>query len=119
LTGDERPKALLMYLESLRATQAMDDVDVVFPGHGDPVRDHADLIEQRFRMHDKRAAKIHRLLQDRPLSAYDIAQRLWGNVALTQAYLTLSEVLGHMDLLAERGQVAEEDDGEVIRFRAI
>jgi glyoxylase-like metal-dependent hydrolase (beta-lactamase superfamily II) len=117
-SGDERPKALLRYLESLRATQAMDDVDVVFPGHGDPVTGHAELIEQRFRMHDRRAAKIHGLLADEPLSAHQIAQRMWGSVALTQAYLTLSEVLGHIDLLAERGQVAEEDDGEVIRFRA-
>ena len=51
-----------------------------------------------------RAAKIHRLLEQRPLTAHEIAQRLWGNVALTQAYLTLSEVLGHLDLLAERGR---------------
>jgi glyoxylase-like metal-dependent hydrolase (beta-lactamase superfamily II) len=114
----ERPKALLTYLESLRATQAMDDVDVIYAGHGELVRDHAALIDQRFRMHDKRAAKIHRLLAEEPLTAHEIAQRLWGSVALTQAYLTLSEVLGHIDLLAERGQLAEEDDGAVIRFRA-
>jgi glyoxylase-like metal-dependent hydrolase (beta-lactamase superfamily II) len=121
LSGDseERPRALLTYLESLRATAAMDDVDVVFPGHGDDVRGHAALIEQRFRMHEKRAAKIHGLIADEPLSAHEIAQRLWGNVALTQAFLTLSEVLGHVDLLAERGQVDEVDDGTVLRYRAV
>ena len=31
----ERPKALLTYLRSLRATQAMDDIDVVHAGHGE------------------------------------------------------------------------------------
>jgi glyoxylase-like metal-dependent hydrolase (beta-lactamase superfamily II) len=115
----QRPKALLTYLESLRATQAMDDIEVVYAGHGEPVRGHAELIDQRFRMHDKRATKIHKLLSEEPLTAHEIAQRLWGSVALTQAYLTLSEVLGHVDLLAERGQLAEEDDGDVIRFRAL
>jgi glyoxylase-like metal-dependent hydrolase (beta-lactamase superfamily II) len=115
----ERPKALLTYLASLRATRAMDDVDVVYAGHGDPVRDRVELIDQRFRMHDKRAAKIHRLLSEQPLTAHEIAQKLWGSVALTQAFLTLSEVLGHIDLLAERGQLAEDDDGEVVRFRAL
>ena len=32
---------------------------------------------------------------------------LWGNIAVTQAYLTLSEVLGHLDLLAADGHVRE------------
>lgn len=118
--SEERPHALLVYLESLRATRAMEDVDVVYAGHGDPVRDHADLIDQRFRGHERRAAKILKLLADgAPLTAHDIAHALWGNVALTQAYLTLSEVLGHLDLLAARGQVAEEDDGAVLRYRAV
>jgi hypothetical protein len=39
-------------------------------------------------------------------------------VAVTQAYLTLCEVLGHIDLLAERGEVIEEETGGVARFRA-
>jgi glyoxylase-like metal-dependent hydrolase (beta-lactamase superfamily II) len=114
---DERPKALLTYLESLRATQAMDDVDVVLPGHGEEVRNRVELIDQRFRMHERRAAKIRDLVAEEPLTAHEIAQRLWGNVALTQAFLTLSEVLGHLDLLAERGEVLEELDAGISRFR--
>jgi hypothetical protein len=41
---------------------------------------------------------------------------LFGDVAVTQAYLTLSEVLGHVDLLLEQGRVREEDRGGVIHF---
>ena len=44
---------------------------------------------------------------------------MWGNVAVTQAYLTLSEVLGHMDLLVSEGRVRERDDGDVARFEAL
>ena len=44
---------------------------------------------------------------------------LWGNVAVTQAFLTLSEVIGHADLLVNEGRVREEDDGEVIRYQSI
>jgi glyoxylase-like metal-dependent hydrolase (beta-lactamase superfamily II) len=118
--GGERPQALVTYMRSLRATQAMEDVDVVLTGHGEPVTDHAELIDERFRMHERRAAKIaKRIGEDGPLTAHEIAQALWGNVALTQAYLTLSEVLGHLDLLLERGEVAEDlDDDGVARFRA-
>jgi hypothetical protein len=54
----------------------MDDVDVVLPGHGSEVRNRAELIDQRFRMHERRAAKIRGLVADEPLTAHEIAQRL-------------------------------------------
>jgi hypothetical protein len=44
---------------------------------------------------------------------------MWGNIAVTQAFLTISEVLGHMDLLVARDQVRERDDGTVTRFEAV
>jgi glyoxylase-like metal-dependent hydrolase (beta-lactamase superfamily II) len=102
----ERPKALVQYLASLAATREM-DVDLVLPGHGEPITNHRDLIDQRFALHRRRAEKIHGLIAERPRSAHEIAQALWGNIAVTQAYLTLSEVLGHLDLLAADGRVRE------------
>ena len=102
-------------MESLRATRAMEDVDLVLAGHGEPVTDHVALIDERFRLHRRRAEKIRRL-SPRPLTAYEIAQALWGNVAVTQAYLTLSEVLGHVDLLVTAGRVVEQRDGDLVRF---
>jgi len=115
---EDRPRALVRYLESLAATRAMDDVRIVHPGHGEPVTDPVALIDERFAMHERRAAKLGRLIAERPQTAYELAQQLWGNVAVTQAYLALSEVLGHVDLLLERGEVVEEEDGGVVRFRA-
>ncbi len=113
----ERPHALEIYIESLRATRAMTDVDLVLAGHGEPVTDHVALIDERFRLHDRRAEKIRRLLETGgPSTAYEIAQALWGNVAVTQAYLTLSEVLGHLDLLVADGRVDHRRDGDLVRF---
>jgi glyoxylase-like metal-dependent hydrolase (beta-lactamase superfamily II) len=114
---DERPRALIAYLESLRRTREM-PASLVLPGHGEPISDHAALIDSRFAMHARRADKIHGAIAERPLSAYEIAQSLWGNVAVTQAYLTLSEVLGHIDLLLEDGRAREVDGGEVVRYEA-
>jgi glyoxylase-like metal-dependent hydrolase (beta-lactamase superfamily II) len=114
--GDGRPRALTTYLRSLGDTREM-PIDVVLPGHGEPVRDHAALIDERFAGHERRARKIAGLLEERPLTAYEIAQSLWGNVAVTQAYLTLSEVLGHLDLLLDRGELVEAEVGAVVRYR--
>ncbi len=111
-----RPQALITYLASLEQTRAM-ELAVVLPGHGQPITDHVALIDERFRLHRRRAEKIHGLIVARPRTAHEIAQELWGNVAVTQAYLTLSEVLGHVDLLLEDGRVVEqEDDDGVVRF---
>jgi glyoxylase-like metal-dependent hydrolase (beta-lactamase superfamily II) len=112
----ERPKALITYMSSMRATREL-DVRIVYAGHGEPVEDHRTLIDERFAGHERRASKIAGILADGPKSGFEIAQEMWGNVAVTQAYLTLSEVLGHVDLLLDRGEVAEvEDEAGVVRF---
>jgi glyoxylase-like metal-dependent hydrolase (beta-lactamase superfamily II) len=118
----DRPHALIDYLASMRATRTL-PAELVLSGHGDPILDHVALIDERFRMHERRARKILRMLGDGPLPAYEIALRMWGNVAVTQAYLTLSEVLGHLDLLVAEGAVTELPGSgradEPVRFEAV
>jgi glyoxylase-like metal-dependent hydrolase (beta-lactamase superfamily II) len=116
--SDQRPKALVTYLDSLRKTREM-DLDLLLPGHGDPITDHRVLIDERFSLHRRRANKIHGLIRDRERSAYELAQALWGNIAVTQAYLTLSEVLGHIDLLVDAGRAREVVEDGRSRFEAI
>jgi glyoxylase-like metal-dependent hydrolase (beta-lactamase superfamily II) len=118
VAGGERSQALVVYLESLRRTREM-ELDLVLPGHGDPVLDHRALIDARLALHERRAEKLHRLIAKRPCSAYELAQAMWGDIAVTQAYLTLSEVLGHTDLLLNAGRVREEESGGVVRFAAV
>jgi glyoxylase-like metal-dependent hydrolase (beta-lactamase superfamily II) len=112
-----RPQALVTYLASLERTRAM-QLSLVLPGHGDPVSDHAKLIDERRHLHERRAERIHRLIAERPRSAYEMAHEMWGNVAVTQAYLTISEVLGHVDLLLNAGRIEERDEDGVVRFAA-
>jgi glyoxylase-like metal-dependent hydrolase (beta-lactamase superfamily II) len=116
--SDERPHALMVYIESLRRTREL-PARILLPGHGEPITDHRALIDERFALHKRRAEKIYGLIAERPRSAYEIAQEIWGNVAVTQAFLTLSEVLGHIDLLAADGRVREVTEGELIRFEAV
>jgi glyoxylase-like metal-dependent hydrolase (beta-lactamase superfamily II) len=112
-----RPQALVSYIDSLAKTRAM-DVSLVLPGHGPPIVEHAALIDERMRMHARRSEKIRRLIEVEPRTAHEIAHELWGNVAVTQAYLTLSEVLGHVDLLLADGRAHELVSDGVVRFAA-
>jgi glyoxylase-like metal-dependent hydrolase (beta-lactamase superfamily II) len=112
-----RPQALVTYMASLEKTRAM-ELSLTLPGHGAPITDHVSLIDERFRLHSRRAQKINRLIAAQPRTAHEIAQALWGNVAVTQAYLTLSEVLGHVDLLLNDGLVVEHERDGVVSFEA-
>ena len=113
-----RPQALVQYMNSMRATREL-PARLVLPGHGEPILDHAGLIDERLRMHRRRAARILEILDDQRLSAYEIATRMWGNVAVTQAYLTLSEVLGHLDLLLAAGRAVEQEGEGGAVFEAV
>jgi hypothetical protein len=104
-------------MDSLRKTREL-PAEIVLPGHGDPVTDHVALIDDRLQKTDRRKRKILDLVRERPKTGHEIAQELWGNVAVTQAFLTLSEVIGHLDLLANEGLVREVEDGEVVRYEA-
>ena len=113
----ERTQALVTYIESMRLTREM-PAKIVLPGHGDPVVDHVALIDDRLAKHDRRKEKIYKLISEQPRTGYELAQAIWGNVAVTQAFLTLSEVIGHTDLLVNEERVREVDDGSVVRYEA-
>ena len=113
----ERTQALVTYLESLKRTREL-PAEIVLSGHGEPITNHAELIEERFALHQRRAEKLYGLIEERPRTGHELAQALWGDVAVTQAFLTLSEVIGHVDLLVNAGHVREVEDGDVLRYEA-
>ena len=118
LDGSAKPaQSLVTYIESLRATREM-PAEIILPGHGEPITDHVELIDARLAAHDRRKEKIYNLIAERPRSGHELAQAIWGNVAVTQAFLTLSEVIGHTDILVNEGRVREVDEGSVVRFEA-
>jgi glyoxylase-like metal-dependent hydrolase (beta-lactamase superfamily II) len=112
-----RTQALVTYLESLKKTREL-PAEIVLSGHGEPITDHVALIDKRFEMHQRRAEKLYGLIAEEPRTGHELAQAIWGDVAVTQAFLTLSEVIGHVDLLVNAGHVREVDDGEVLRYEA-
>lgn len=116
-TDGPRPTPLIDYSRSLRETREM-QVRTVLTGHGPEISDHATLIDTRLSDMDRRARKILAMISERPLTAHEIAQQMWGEIAIKQAYLTLSEVLGHLDLLLTAGTAAEREADGVSLFAA-
>jgi glyoxylase-like metal-dependent hydrolase (beta-lactamase superfamily II) len=116
--GPDRPRPLVAYLDSLRATAEL-DVGTILPGHGEAFAGHRELLAKREDMHARRLRRILRAVDGRRTAA-DMTGVLWRQLPVTQAYLALSEVLGHLDLLARDGLVREaERDGVVVWTRVV
>ena len=110
----DRPEALVAYLDSLRRTAAL-DIDTVLPGHGPPVVDHGRLIGERMTFHERRKDRMLDSLGAEPVTAHELALEIWGEVARKEPFLTLSEALGHLDLLERDGRVTGAEDGDRVR----
>ena len=113
-----RTHALLDYRRSLALTRN-DPVELMLSGHGLPITDHVDLIDKRIASQDRRTEKVFGLVKEGHSKAHEIADAIWGNIALTQAYLTLSEVIGHLDILVEEGRVTVSTEGDFDRFEVV
>ena len=114
----ERMRSLPLYLDSLRRTAAL-DVDVLLPGHGNPVESHGALVGRAARLPRAAQGADLRRLGDAHRDRARARARPLGKLAEREAFLTLSEALGHLDLLEDDGRVAvvEGDDG-LLRYRA-
>jgi glyoxylase-like metal-dependent hydrolase (beta-lactamase superfamily II) len=119
LPGDERRRALLEYLGNLQKTAAM-EIRTCYSGHGPTIDDHRALIASRLAFHSERLDLIAGHVAAGCTTAFEVARRLWGDdTAETQAVLAVWEVLGHLDILVNRGTVREDvDDRGCHRYRA-
>jgi glyoxylase-like metal-dependent hydrolase (beta-lactamase superfamily II) len=108
----ERRRGLMEYLGNLRKTQVM-PLRRCYAGHGPVIDDHAALIDDRIGFHADRLERIAGHVEDGCDTAFEVARRLWSDdVAEANPVLVVWEVLGHLDLLVNRGVVTERVDDQ-------
>jgi glyoxylase-like metal-dependent hydrolase (beta-lactamase superfamily II) len=114
-----RMRALVAYIDSMQRTAAL-DVRLILPGHGPEVERHGELVDERIEFHGRRKERLLEGLADGPHTVHELALGLWGDLAKREAFLTLSEAIGHLDLLEDEGRVRliEGDDG-LLRYEAV
>jgi hypothetical protein len=83
-------------------------------GHGPPVTAHPQLVRRQLAQHRRRCARIIRILEHGPATAYAVAEQLWSPaIVREQPLLVVWEALGHLDLLLATGVAVERvgDEG--------
>ncbi|MDT8860945.1 MBL fold metallo-hydrolase [Alkalihalobacillus sp. MEB130] len=116
MTGEERPRTLLQYRDSLRLVKSL-KVKLLMTGHGDMVHNVDQLVDQRLRGHLERAKAIKELISSEKMTAHEISYRLFKEKHRKQPDLTFSETFGHLDLLLESGQIEVLKEGSFFYFK--
>jgi glyoxylase-like metal-dependent hydrolase (beta-lactamase superfamily II) len=112
-----RPLGLVRYLANLRRL-AEESLGTLHTGHGADVLDHRGAIAARLEAAERRCARIEALLGNASLTAFQLANRLWSPERVEwDPTIAVSDVVGHLDILVERGAVAAVEDDAVRRFR--
>lgn len=110
--------ALPTYLDTLRRL-AKDDLGVIHPGHGSAFEGHDEVIRGALRHAEIRQGRLLSALDEGARTAYDLARGLFRRLPDDQLFLAISEVLGHLNALGRVGRVASDEDGGVVRWRAV
>jgi len=115
--SEPRPRSLVRFMRSLERVEGL-PCELVFPSHGDVIRDHRKLIAGYRLHHERRKLQMLRQLRAAPATAWELAARLFPRVYESQVFLVMSEVIGHLDLLVEEGSVVLEQRGGLEVARA-
>ncbi|MGM0712117.1 MBL fold metallo-hydrolase [Brevibacillus parabrevis] len=106
-----RPLTLVQYRTALQMCADM-EIEQVLAGHGEIVRNHRELISSRLQKNWSRTDTLRSLLADKELTAYELTTLLFPAIYEKELPLTLSETLGHIDLLMILHQIeVREQDG--------
>ncbi|MCS6845689.1 MAG: MBL fold metallo-hydrolase [Caldilineales bacterium] len=112
-TGRRRP--LIEYWRSLRRVYEL-ELDLVLTGHEEAVADPCGLIKERFRFYERRLGRLRQLLAAGPRTVWELAQAIFRQLDNVDVFLAASEIVGHLDVLEEQGEVVVHVDDGIWRY---
>jgi glyoxylase-like metal-dependent hydrolase (beta-lactamase superfamily II) len=121
LRADGEPssfKPLISYFESVSRVRAL-PVDLVLPGHATPFTAHRDVIDSLLRFYEQRQSKLLAALERGPRTVYEAMREIFPLSNSFELFLMMSETLGNLELLENKGKIKRELEDESIRFRLV
>ncbi len=112
------------YFESLDRIYDL-DIEITFPGHGEPGKNIKQRIENIKKHHQKRFEEIMDILQSGSRTAYQIASEIkwnikydaWETFPRTQKYFALGETISHLIYLEENKKIISKEKGDIITYK--
>ncbi|MHB8628580.1 MAG: MBL fold metallo-hydrolase [Aggregatilineales bacterium] len=99
-----RPRRLIDYERELLRVAALKPT-IAYPGHDEPVQNVVGLIAERVEHRKARTEKLWELFDGQPKTLYELSRRLFPKASEPESLLTLSETIGHLDILEQDSRV--------------
>jgi glyoxylase-like metal-dependent hydrolase (beta-lactamase superfamily II) len=115
LSGDgpgPRSRSLGKYLDSVRRIEGL-GACLALPGHGEAIRDLGTSIQAVFHHHEQRLSMVQSVVSRGEKTAYEIAKALFPDARSFEAFLGVSEILGHLRILVDRSELVFSSRGGV------
>lgn len=118
-SDDERTRSLPAYLDSLGRIQQV-EATVGYAGHREQIPDVPDRATEIIDHHHERKEAIAEMIADAGRrTAYDIMIELFPDLPATEMFPGMSEVIGHLDLLEDEGEVDVIREDGVRQYRLV
>ena len=107
-----RYPSLKDYLISLEKIEKF-DVSLLLPAHGEEIHDAKGLIQKIFAHHKERMDRVLFSLSKGEKTPFEIAMDLFPGVSPFEIFLGISEAVGHLEILKEKGIIRlKEKEGK-------
>jgi len=111
--GGERPRVLPAFNRSLSNLRER-EFDRFLPGHREEITEPNERIGEILAAHDERTANVLEIVENGPTTAVEVMEELFDDLPATEYFSGMSEAVGHLDVLDERGEVSSREQGGVV-----
>jgi glyoxylase-like metal-dependent hydrolase (beta-lactamase superfamily II) len=102
-----RIHTIVNYMHSLKKCLEL-DVETVFPGHGELIRNPNELITTRLHRINDKAERILKLIRNGNTTADQLARAYYKHKYESEFSLVMSEIIGHLDYLESQNKVTKQ-----------
>jgi glyoxylase-like metal-dependent hydrolase (beta-lactamase superfamily II) len=113
-----RLPTLLQHIKSLQICMDL-DVSLVYPGHGNLIKNPNDLIKKRLERTEAKCQRLIMLIKSGITTASDIAVTWYKNIYYEQFGLVMSEIIGHLDYLEIQGKIEKQLTNGVWQYKVV
>jgi hypothetical protein len=93
------------------------EIDMVYPGHGEPFRGHRALIERQSARIAERTEQCYALIDEGQTTFGALLEAMYGHQPTTDRFPAMGMLLGYLDLLEGGGLIKGRRQDGVIHFR--